>query len=81
MSLRIARETRQLTLNRCAKRAGIDPAALSRYETGRADLRNCSLERALRLARVLNLTPYELLRLAGPRRSRRRPRRPLVELK
>jgi transcriptional regulator with XRE-family HTH domain len=56
--LRAAREQKGFGLNETARRAGIDPAQLSRIERGLAGLTAPTL---LRLARVLELRELERL--------------------
>jgi transcriptional regulator with XRE-family HTH domain len=59
--LRAVREAQGLGLRETARRAGIDPAHLSRVESGRGGL---SIESLERLARVLGLD--ELAKLLRP---------------
>jgi transcriptional regulator with XRE-family HTH domain len=64
--LRAVRVAQGLTLREAARRAGVDPAHLSRVERGERQL---SVESLGRLARVLGL--LELARLLDPYADRR----------
>ena len=59
LNVRRQREARQLTQEKLAERAGLDPTYISGIERG---LRNPGIKNVARLARALNLTTAELCR-------------------
>jgi transcriptional regulator with XRE-family HTH domain len=63
MELRTARRIARLTQQELAKRAGVDPALISRLEAG-GHRRRPSYEAIVRISRALNLAPDELFPVA-----------------
>jgi transcriptional regulator with XRE-family HTH domain len=65
MDLKLARQIAGLTQQELAKRAGVDPALISRLEQGRR-VRRPSYEAVVRIARALNLAPDQLFPIDQP---------------
>ncbi len=59
LNIRHAREARELTQEKLAEKAGLDPTYISGIERG---LRNPGIRNVVRLARALGLTTSELLK-------------------
>jgi len=62
MELKTARRIARLTQQELAARAGVDPALISRLESGRG--RRPSYEAIVRISRALNVAPDELFPVA-----------------
>jgi len=71
MELKTARQIARLTQCELAERAGVDPALISRLETGHR-IRRPSYEAIVRISRALNLAPDELFPVPARRSPRRR---------
>ena len=71
MTLKTARQIARLTQYELARRAGVDPALISRLETGRGS-RRPSYEAIVRISRALNLAPDELFPVSPLRPKRRK---------
>jgi transcriptional regulator with XRE-family HTH domain len=63
MELKTARRIARLTQQELAKRAGVDPALISRLEAGGRS-RRPSYEAIVRISRALNVAPDELFPVA-----------------
>ena len=68
MELKTARQIARLTQQELAKRAGVDPALISRLESGRR-ARRPSYEAIVRISRALNVAPDVLFPVDDVRRS------------
>jgi transcriptional regulator with XRE-family HTH domain len=66
ISLKLARRIAQLSQKDLARKAGVDPALISRLETGHR-ARRPSYEAIIRIARVLNVDPTDLFPVDEPR--------------
>lgn len=64
MELRMARQIAGFTQQELAKRAGVDPALISRLERG--GRRRPSYEAIVRISRALNCAPDELFPVDQP---------------
>jgi len=76
MFLKIARKIAGLSQSRLAQLAGVDIAAVSRFESGERDIRKAGYKTVVRLATVFHLEPDELLAFAAAMPARRAPARP-----
>lgn len=77
MTLKTARQIARLTQYELAQRAGVDPALISRLESGRG-CRRPSYEAIVRISRALNLAPDELFPVPPLRPKRRKPQPEVV---
>ena len=62
MNLKQAREAKGLSQSQLAKSAGIPLRTLQALEQGSSDIRKASAETVLDLARVLECSPYDLIK-------------------
>jgi transcriptional regulator with XRE-family HTH domain len=62
MGLKELRKQADLTQVELAKRTGIARTIISSYDTGRRDVRNMTLENALKISSALNCQPSDLMR-------------------